>query len=132
MKKITYLIIALILLFASCAGNNFSFDEEKQLFQAGSTYFGLIYIMDKDNHDCYYLKLKTGSERVYSINLNDIPESFDVRTCSGYIIRNFKLNRNCKYEIRNGTVGDATALKIDIYVDKNGLIKEVNDSVSER
>lgn len=131
MKKTTYLIMALILLFASCAGNDFSFDEEKQLFQAGSTYFGLIYIIDIDNHDCYYIERKTGSEEVYSINLNNIPESFYVRDCSGYIIRDFKLKRNNKYEIRNSGVYDATSLKIVIYVDENGLIKQVYDSVSE-
>lgn len=131
MKKTTYLIMALILLFASCAGNDFSFDEEKQLFQAGSAYFGLIYIIDIDNHDCYYIERKTGSEEVYSINLNNIPESFYVRDCSGYIIRDFKLKRNNKYEIRNSGVYDATSLEIVIYVDENGLIKQVYDSVSE-
>ena len=132
MKNITYVIIALILLFTSCAGNDFSFDEEKQLLQAGSTYFGKIRIEDIDNYDAFYIKRKTGSKKVYSINLNDIPESFYVQTSSYDTIRDFKLKRNCKYEIRNMGVYDATTLKIVIYVDKNGFIKEVNDSTSER
>lgn len=132
MKNITYVIIALILLFTSCAGNDFSFDEEKQLLQAGSTYFGKIRIEDIDNYDAFYIKRKTGSKKVYSINLNYIPESFYVQTSSYDTIRDFKLKRNCKYEIHNMGVYDATTLKIVIYVDKNGFIKEVNDSTSER
>lgn len=128
MKKITYLITALMLLFASCAGNDFSFDEEKQLFQAGSTYFGQIEINGIDNDDFFYIIRKTDSEKVYSINLNEIPESFYVQNFYDDTVRDFKLKRNSKYEIRNMGVFDATSLKIVIYVDENGLIKEVKDS----
>ena len=130
MKKITYLITALILLFASCAGNDFSFDEEKQLFQAGSTYFGQIKINGIDNNDAFYIIRKTGSERVYSINLNKIPESFYVQNFYDDTVKDFKLKRNSKYEISNMGVFDATSIRMVIYVDENGLIKEVKESVS--
>lgn len=120
-------------MFTSCAGNDFSFDEEKQLFQAESTYFGKIEINGIDNDDCFIIKRKNNGKKLYSINLNHIPESYYVqKDYDGDTIKDFKLKRNNNYEIINRGVGDATSLKIVIYVDENGFIKEVNDSTSGR
>ncbi|MBP1645518.1 MAG: hypothetical protein H6Q16_1093 [Bacteroidetes bacterium] len=128
MKKILYLITTLILLFASCAGNDFSFDEDKQLFQAGSTYFGQIEINGIDNDDFFYIIRKTDSEKVYSINLNEIPESFYVQNFYDDTVRDFKLKRNSKYKISNMGVFDATSIRMVIYVDENGVLKELHNA----
>ena len=133
MEKITYLITVLMLLFVSCAGNDFSFDEEKQTFKAHSTYFGKIEINGIDNDDCFIIKRKNNGKKLYSINLNKIPESYYVqKDYDGDTIKDFKLKRNNNYEIINRGVYDAASLKIVVYIDENGLIKKVKDSVSGR
>lgn len=128
MKKIIYLITTLILLFASCAGSDFSFDEESQKFVAHSTNFIHLYVKGIDNDDYFDIELKDSiREAVYVINLNEIPESFTVKDNSGYPIRDFKLKRNNRYKIENCSAYDTPCLKIVVYVNKDGILKELHN-----
>jgi len=131
MKKIAYFII-LLFIFSSCGGNDFSFNEEKQSFEATSTYFGIIEIKGIDNEDCYKIDLKLEGRKIKSINLKQIPKDFYIICCNGDTIDSFKLKINSEYKIINGGVYDTPRRKIIIFTDEKGLLYERGSgSVSE-
>lgn len=111
-------------MFTSCGGNDFSFNKEKQSFEATSTYFGIIAIKGIDNEDCYEINRKIGGRKIKSINLKQIPNDFYIICCGGDTIDGFKLKINSEYEIINGGVYDAPRHKIFIITDEKGLLYE--------
>ncbi|MBO7623725.1 MAG: hypothetical protein J6S82_00250 [Bacteroidales bacterium] len=127
MKVNTFVLI--IILFISCKSNLFYFDDKKQEIIAVDTYFGNIEINDLCNNESYVLNRTIGGEKKRKINLNYIPESYQIiNVKTSDTIQIFTFKNECEYEVVNRGLYDAKERKIMLKMDSLGLFHVVGKS----
>ena len=117
--------IILILLFFSCSNSEFTFSEEKQVFENCSHLIITDNCSGYNKNTTLFLEEKPKAIIIArkSINLNQIPNGYFLTNGSGDIILpcDFKLKENCEYEITN-LVADRPSTTIIVSTDENGRL----------
>lgn len=125
-RILIYIIAVISLLFSSCAGNTFSFDEEKQEFVVDECYFGDLDIESITNNSYFQLRQKNNNKDIKKIKLNQLDNYLIMDYSNDSILKSIPFEKNSMYKISHSRDGDAARGTMIIMIDSNYLIHEID------
>lgn len=127
MRKIfSTLVIIAAILFPSCAGNTFSFDEKKQEFVVDECYFGDLDIESITNNSYFQLRQNNNNKDIKKIKMNQLDNYFIMDYSNDSILKSIPFEKNSMYKISHSRDGDAARGTMIIMIDSNYLIHEID------
>lgn len=127
MKKYIYVIILTVaIVCSSCAGNTFSFNEERQEFVVDQYNFGYFYLDGIIENTSYKLIQKDENKKIKKMKLSRLDDYYIVTIPSHDTLKSLPLEKKSIYKISHTRNGDAAPGTMIIMVDSNYLIHKMD------